>query len=143
MMSSIKQTQKRSDNFNKNLLNLNYKINKKDPRIKTLSKELDLVDISRLSGVSYPKLKKLYNQGLSLLNHLISAYNLIVEYENQNLENYIRINKIEKLWLENCKYYKYIPYIGVEEFAILHKYNRKLLESLKSINRSKEKNIDE
>ena len=143
MMSSIKPIQRRSDTFNKSLLNLDYKINKKDPRIKSLNKELDLVDVSRLSGVSYPKLKKLYNQGLSLLNHLVLAYNLIVEYENQNLESYIRNNKIEKLWLENCKYYKYIPYIGVEEFAILHKYNKKLLESLKSTNRLKEKSVNE
>lgn len=143
MMSSIKQTQKRNDSFSKSLLQLDYRVNKKDPRIKSLSKELDLVDISRQSGVSYPRLKKLYNQGISLLNHLVSAYNLIVEYENQNLESYIKTNKIERLWLENCKYYKYIPYIGVEEFAILHKYNRKLLESLKNTNRLKEKSTNE
>jgi len=113
------------------LLNLEYVESKEDKRIKVLKKKPDLVDISRVTNIPYIRLKRYYNQGLAILTNLITAYNLFVDYESENLDNFIQKNNVEKLWKKDFVNYSYIPYMGLEEYAILLKFNPKVLKSLK------------
>lgn len=118
--------------FNKDLLNLNYVESKEDSRIMILDKNYDLADISRITKISINKLKKDYNRGLVLLNNLVEAFNLFNDHSQEDLESYIQDQHLEEIWKKQFPNYKYIPYMGIEEFAILHKYNYNLLTSLKN-----------
>lgn len=130
MMNTTRIVRKRNQ-FNKDLLNLEYKVDKNDERLKVLTKTYDLIDISRLTKIPLIKLKKNYVTGLNLLNNLVTAYNIFVDYDDIDINSYIKEKNIEDLWSKDCKYFVYIPYIGIEEYALLHKYNPKLIELLK------------
>ena len=129
---------RRRNQFSKDLLSLEYIPDKRNKRLKVLNKTFDLIDISRLTKIPLVKLKKSYSNGLVLLNNLVSAYNIFMEHDDENINPYIQENNIESLWSKDCKYYTYIPYMGIEEYALLHKYNPKLIELLKPANKVKE-----
>lgn len=117
--------------FNKNLLSLKYVPSDTDNRVQVLSKNYDLPEIARLTHLSTSSLKKDYAKGLNLLTNLVNSYYIIVDYDYKDIDKYIQDNNIEELWENQSCYYSYIPYIGIEEFAVLYKTDPSLLEKLK------------
>lgn len=117
--------------FNKNLLSLKYVPSSTDNRVQVLAKNYDLPEIARLTHLSTSSLKKDYVKGLNLLTNLVNSYYIIVDYDYKDIDKYIQDNNIEELWENQSCYYSYIPYIGIEEFAVLYKADPSLLEKLK------------
>lgn len=99
-------------------------------KLLVLKKVPDIVDIARYSKLKLSYLKKSYKRGILLMQNLIEAYYTFEKYSNEDLESYISENNLESLWEEDCKKLSYIPYIGIEEYAILHKYSPKILKNL-------------
>lgn len=112
------------------ILKIKYVPTRKDCRLEVPNTRFDLITLAKTLKVKHSVLKKSYLRGLFILNNLIDAYNIFQQYDSEDIEPYIKENKIELLWKEEAKKYSYIPYIGIEEYALLHKYSPTTLKNL-------------
>lgn len=111
-------------------LKLKYIPARKDCRLEIPNRRIDLLSLANRLKVKYSVIKKSYLRGLFILNNLVDAYNIFQKYDHEDLEDYIKENNIELLWKEEAKRYAYIPSIGIEEYAMLHKYSPTTLKNL-------------
>lgn len=114
----------------KSSLPLTY-ISSPDIKLKILKEKYDLADISHLTKIPLSKIKTNYRQGLFILINAIKAFNTIAKYKNKDLSSIYCKYNIEAEWKKNCKFFQYIPYIGLKEFAILYNYEPEVLNNLK------------
>lgn len=102
-----------------------------NPNIYIAKEKYDLADISSITKIPLARVKKNYSQGLFILTNAIAAYNLFNKYANEDFTEYFCKYNIEEEWEKVSKFFQYIPFIGIEEFAILHKYSPHILRNLK------------
>ena len=114
----------------KDIIPLNY-MQSPDIKLKILKDKYDLAEISYMTKVSLTKLKTNYRQGLFILLNAIKAFNTITKHQNEDLRSIYCKYDIEAEWKKSSKFLQYIPYIGIEEFAILYNYEPEVLNNLK------------
>jgi len=108
-----------------NKLNLTYsKCN--DNKLCYMDSKYSLVDIAQETDMYLDEVKYRYSKGVALLTALVKAYKLIVANEKTDYVD----DEIEQLWLLEQDDLAYIPYIGIDEFAVLYKKDKNLLKTL-------------
>ena len=110
---------------------MNYQKVKENPNLLLPKNKYDLADVALLTKQTLKQVKADYRRGLNLLVNLIQCYDLITKYESEDFSEYYCKFDIEGEWKKVSKFFQYIPYIGVDEYMIIRKYNPELLNFLK------------
>ena len=106
------------------LLEIEY--NNKVGDFEFINSKMSLTEIAVKLKRDPKKIKCEYVKGLKFLRDLITAYHLIVEFEDKDLVT----PEAEEFFNKNVNKIKKIPYIGIDEFSVLFHKNKKLLENI-------------
>lgn len=99
-------------------------------KLKTLQQNYELEDLALKLGMTFQNIKAVYNKGLFLLQAAVQAYQTIQQHKDYLPAS----NDLEDLlvqWEQDKGLLQYFAAIGINEYAILLKYNPTVLTYLK------------